>query len=193
MREVSTAEDLLARVGERDAGALGELYDSFAPILLGMLLRILSDRSAAEEVLDEVFLRLWTEAPRFGQERSSVAARLVVMARNAATERARARRASEPLDPRARDFLRTCLTCLPLPNEISALERRRDLLRKAMKQLPEPQRQALELAVFDGYTEVEIAQKLGEPLGRARTGLRAAMRFLRHRLRAILGTWGANI
>ena len=85
------------------------------------------------------------------------------------------------------------LACLPQPDEIAALEERRELLKKVMKQLPAAQREALDLAVFDGYTEVEIAEKLGETLGRTKTALRAALRFLRHRLRAVLGTWAANI
>jgi DNA-directed RNA polymerase specialized sigma24 family protein len=59
--------------------------------------------------------------------------------------------------------------------------------------MPSPQSRALELAVLRGFTEVEIAQELGEPLGKTRTTLRAAITFLRHRRRAVVGTWTANI
>jgi RNA polymerase sigma-70 factor (ECF subfamily) len=193
MTPVPTAEDLLARVAGRDADALGELYDSLAPSLFGMLLRILGERSAAEEVLDDVFVELWNHASGFARQRSSVPARLAAMARHAATRRVRFQRMPRPVELDDCGFVRFSLSCLPQPDEIAALEQRRDLLKKVMKQLPEAQRQALELAVFEGYTEAEIAAKLGEPLGRTKSALRAALRFLRHRLRAVLGTWTANI
>ena len=193
MTQVPTAEDLLARVRERDADALGELYDGLAPGLLGMLLRILGDRAAAEAILDDVFLGLWNEAPRSARQHASVAARVAIRARSAATRQARSRRMARPLRRDDCDCPPISLTCLPQPEEIVALEQRRDLLKKVMKQLPAAQREALDLAVFDGYTEVEIAEKLGETLGRTKTALRAALRFLRHRLRAVLGTWAANI
>ena len=76
MTQAPTAEDLLARVRARDADALGELYDGLAPGLLGMLLRILGDRGAAEEILDEVFLSLWNEAPEPARHRASLTATL---------------------------------------------------------------------------------------------------------------------
>ena len=96
MTQAPTAEDLLARVRARDADALGELYDGLAPGLLGMLLRILGDRGAAEEILDEVFLSLWNEAPEPARHRASVAVRLAIRARNAATRQARSRRMARP-------------------------------------------------------------------------------------------------
>jgi RNA polymerase sigma-70 factor, ECF subfamily len=194
MAQVSTAEELLARVAGRDASALGELYDAFAPNLLGLILRILGNRSKAEEVLDEVFLRLWDEASVWVHEGSSAAARLVVLARNAAVERLRAERASPvPVHAQADDCLKISSAWLPLPQEVAAVDERRELLKKIINQLPEGQRRALDLAVFDGYTELELAGKLGEPLGRTKTELRAAMRFLRHRLRAVLGLWPTSI
>ncbi len=77
--------------------------------------------------------------------------------------------------------------------EIAQLDERLDLLQRVVSELPKPQRQALELAVFGGFTEEEIALELGEPLGKVRTALRAAITFLRHRRRAVLGTWVANL
>ena len=86
-------EVLLGRVAERDAEALGSLYDRFAPKLLGLLVRILSSRSGAETALQEVFLRLWKEAPRLAQSKGSVAAWLVLMAQHEGFQRLRAQRA----------------------------------------------------------------------------------------------------
>jgi RNA polymerase sigma factor (sigma-70 family) len=82
---------------------------------------------------------------------------------------------------------------LPRPGEIAVIDDRLDLLHKVINQLPRLQRQALEFAVFGGLGEAEIAAELGEPLGKVRSSLRAAVTFVKHRRRAILGTWAANI
>jgi RNA polymerase sigma-70 factor (ECF subfamily) len=84
-------------------------------------------------------------------------------------------------------------TWLPPPKDITLIDDRLVLLHKAIDQLPKPQRQALELAVFGGLSESEIATAMGEPLGKVRTSLRAAVTFVKHRRRAVCGTWAANI
>src|SRR2546427_3133040 len=151
MTQAPTAEDLLARVRERDADALGELYDGLAPGLLGMLLRILGDRAAAEEILDDVFLGLWNGAPGPARRHGSVAARLAVRARNAATRQARSRRMARPLGRGNCDSPPLSLACLPQPDEIAALEERRGLVKKIMKQLPAAGRAAARPARFGGH------------------------------------------
>jgi RNA polymerase sigma-70 factor (ECF subfamily) len=193
MAQHATPEELLARVAKRDANALGELYDHFASRLYRTLLRILADRRAAEAVLEDVFLRLWNEARRVRHEPVSVAAWLTVTALSTGINRLRARRALAPLRPEKSIPLEKSASWLPSPEEIALLEERHELLKKVASQLPAAQRQLLELLVFEGYTEKEIAHKLGEPLGKVKTGLRAGLTFLRHRLRAVLGTWAANI
>lgn len=192
MAQVSTAEELLARVAERDTGALGELYDALAPGVLGMLWRILGDRGAAEAALEEAFVELWNQAPAWSRERVSGAAGLMLMARRAAVEELRGGRVlASPPGPQSPPPVSTAW--LPRSEEIASLDERRELLKKMIKQLPESQRRLLDLSAFEGYTETELALKLGEPLGRVQTELRAAMRFLRHRVRAVLGTWSTNI
>jgi RNA polymerase sigma-70 factor (ECF subfamily) len=193
MAEERTAGTLLARIAEHDGAALAELYQRCAPALLGMVRRILGERGAAHQVVEDVFVRLWHEARHDPHQEASVAAWLVVVARNAAVDRRRAERKLPPLAHSRPDPLEKSFAWLPRPQEITRLEERRELLRKVVNQLPKPQRQALELAVLEGHTEAEIAAKLGEPLGRVRATLRAGMRFLRHRLRAVLGTWAVNI
>ena len=81
----------------------------------------------------------------------------------------------------------------PLAEEVASAEARLGLLQRAFDQMPKPQRRALELAVFDAYTESEIAAELGEPLAKVNAGLRAAFTFLRHRQQAVLGTWTADL
>jgi RNA polymerase sigma-70 factor (ECF subfamily) len=193
MGQEPTAEELLARVARRDDGALAELYDRFAPGLLGMLLKILPDRDAAEEVLLDVYLRLWNDARRWSSEQASVPAALVLLARGIAVGRLRVGRHPSPSTSTRGEPLLKFYSWLPRPQQVGLLDGRRELFKKVINQLPKPQREALELAVYGGYTEIEIAQKVGEPIARVRSGLLAAGRFIRHRLAAVMRTWAANI
>jgi RNA polymerase sigma-70 factor (ECF subfamily) len=233
------AEDLLARVARQDVAALGELYDRYAPRVYGLMAHILPSRDAAEDVLQEVFVRLWSESPSLSQEGGSVVAWLVVTARDVAVDRLRALRKNAPIagpqapsanwakgsdpgarkskaavlpsagkssegktaaaNPRPANAARTPMVgqvppaWLPQPKEITLIDSRLILLYKVIDQLPKPQRQALELAVFGGLSESEIAAEMGEPLGKAQRSLRAAVTFVKHRRRAVCGTWAANI
>jgi len=234
------AEGLLARVAQKDVDALSELYDRYAPRVYGLAARILPSRASAEEVLEELFVRLWTESPSLSQEGKSVVAWLVVTAREAAVGRLRTGRKTAPdagprlsavsekgpaqkpkskavghasaatksalksidgksdaMKPRPADGAPAMgavpMAWLPQPKEITLIDDRLVLLHKVFDQLPKPQRQALELAVFGGLNEIEIATELGQPLGKVRTSLRAAITFVKHRRRAVCGTWAANI
>ena len=193
MGEESTPESLLARIAQRDEAALGELYDRAGPALLGMVRRILPDRDGAAQVVEDAFLHLWQEARHFPHQDASAVAWLVIRARNMAIVRRRAQRKLPKLAPLPAAALQESFSWLPRPEEIKRLGQRRELLKKIVNQLSKSQRMALDLTVFEGCTEAEIAAKLEQPLGRVQAGLRAAMRFLRHRLRAVLGTWAANI
>jgi RNA polymerase sigma-70 factor (ECF subfamily) len=188
-----TNESLLARIAKHDEAALLELYSRLAPMLLGLFSRVAPDSRQATAVVEEAFVRLWREAPRFPYEDASIAAWLTVMVRRAAINQRRLHgRRIAPGDSLPTVLARS-YAWLPRPEEVARIEERRELLKKAVAQLPKPQRGALELAVFAGLSEEEIAQKLDEPLGRVKSALRAGMRFVRHRLCAVLGTWSANI
>ena len=236
MSKELTPEDLLNRLAQHDVAAFGELYDRYAPRVYGLIAHILPSRQEAEEVLQEVFLRLWSAGQSLSQEGGSVVAWLVVSARAAAVDRLRqlppdapsaspqahkaqskkrtgvsARKAtgtttvkslegkSEASKPLAAEGASTPAqrpfppAWLPLPKVIALIDDRLALLHKAINQLPESQRQALDLAVYGGRSESEIATEMGEPLGKAQRSLRAAVTFVKHRRRAVCGTWAANI
>jgi RNA polymerase sigma-70 factor (ECF subfamily) len=236
MNEELAAEELLARVAQEDVAALSELYDRYAPRVYGLVAHILPARDEADDVLRDVFVRLWEESRSLRQGGMSVAAWLVVTARATAVDHlhgrhlkapsdtpqqptSHAKKGSKPkskgaaLNPSAKALdgkpaaARTHpahkagtvasghipSTWLPQPEEISLIDDRLALLHKVVNQLPKPQRQALELAVFRGLSEAEIAAEMGEPLGKVRSSLRAAMTFIKHRHRAVCGTWAANI
>lgn len=189
----SKAEGLLSRVVARDATALAELYDRFAPALLGLAQRIVADRRQAAEVVEDTFVRLWSDAPRWTRREASVAVWLAISTRAAAIELRRSTQGCGRGTRRKQAAPARVFEWLPRPAEVERLEARRPLLKVLLSQLPKSQREAVELVMFEGLTESEIAAKSGEPLGKVQSGLRAAMHFLRHRLRAVLGTWSAEI
>lgn len=196
MTDETMPEALLALVAAGDRKALTDLYDRFAPRILGIIRRILSDREESEQVLEEIFLKLWREAAEILRAEASVAAWLVLGARAAADERLRARRAAGALPRQGADpagVWSQRLAWLPRPEAIARLDERRSLLQKIIGQLPKHQLRALELVAFAGRAETELEGELGEPPARVRAELRAATRFLRHRRRAVVGSWAVSL
>ena len=192
MTQELSAETLLGRVMGHDPQAREELFDYLAPRAWPMLRRMLSDRAPAAEVLRESFLRLGDEAQRLRQQGGSLAVWFVAVARGLALERLR--RAAGPSASAGGAYLPAeTLIWLPTPEEVLHLEERLGLLQKIVNQLPQSQRRALELAFFEGPSAEGIAPALGVPMARAMAELRAALSFLRHRLRAVLGRWTADI
>ena len=187
----STSEELIPRLAERDARALAALYDLEAPRLLALGREILSHPQEAASVVEKVFLELLDAAPKLARHGASVEAWLTLATRAAALGRRRSSEASAT--PPLRAPGRGSTESLPSAQAIRLLDERAELLKKVMRQLPEHQVKVLSLAVFEGCSEQEIGSRLGEPLGQVCTELRAALRFLRHRLRAVLGEWTANI
>jgi RNA polymerase sigma-70 factor (ECF subfamily) len=189
-------EALLAQAAVGNCAAFAQVYDRFAPHVLGIIERILADVDASEQVLEEVFLRLWKEASKVVRAQVSVAAWLLLTARTLAVNRLRQRSRTPSPDAESRrvgGFQNESLTWIPDARAIGRLEERRVLLRKVLGQLPRPQLKSLELVVFAGRAETELAAELGEPLARVKTELRAAARFLRHRRRAVVGSWVVDI
>lgn len=193
MKSHLSSEELLSRVVERDSTALAELVDRFAPNLLGMAQQILADRAQAENVVEDVFVRLWNEARRLHQDGASVAAALLFTARDRAIGQLHAQLKSPAEGRRNAETSFKSYSWLPRPEDIGLFEDRIDLLKKVAAQLPKAQREILNRAVFEGSTEEEICREMGEPLGSVQSSLLAALRFMRHRLGAVLRTWTASI
>jgi RNA polymerase sigma-70 factor, ECF subfamily len=195
MRLGADPEALLAEAAAGNCTAFALLYDRFAPHVLGVIRRVLTDDKAGEQALEYVFIRLWRGAPQLVRARVSVAAWLVLTARAYAIDqlRRRARPPGAASQNAAVGSLDESLAWVPDARAIGRLDERRVLLRKVLGQLPRAQLKSLELVVFAGRAETELANDLGEPLARVRTELRAATRFLRHRRRAVVGSWTVDI
>jgi RNA polymerase sigma-70 factor (ECF subfamily) len=179
--------ELVTRAAQGDERAIGRLYDRYGAVLYAVAYRIVGQRADAEEVVLEAFAQAWRDAPKFEPGRGSVAGWLTMIARSRALDlvRSRSRRdritataaADRPgLSPAMGEFR---------PDPASAVDHdeRRRQVRDALDTLSPPQRQAIELAYFEGLSQSEIAERLQEPLGTVKTRVRLGMQKLRECLR----------
>ena len=170
---------LVERMMAGDEGALAVLYDRYAGMLFAMLVRILRDTHAAEEVLQDLFLQLWRNAAQFDSSRGSLPAWLLVIGRNRALSRLRSRGRREVFPGDSEGF---SIEAVPSPANLEDEAARAQLverLRNVMATLPAEQREAVELAYFEGMTQTEIARRTGSPLGTVKSRVRAAMQSLK--------------
>ena len=177
---------LLTRIAGRDADALGELYDRHNRLLFSLILRILRDRGESEDVLQEVFVRVWNRADSYSQAVGTPSAWLVRIARNRAIDRLRSRQVrahvgeSHDEPPVAAD-----LTPAGNPEQLARTAEHRRAIIAALDQLPADQRTLIDAAYFDGYTQSELAERFNLPLGTVKTRIRTAMQALRGTLASL--------
>ena len=171
--------EVVRRLKQRDTIALGEIYAQYAGLLYSVILRSVADRGTAEDLLQEVFLRIWDRVRTFDAERGSFEAWIVTVARNRAVDHLRGSRrklnelsiSSYVLDKAVGWF-----ACRTIDHEHIL---RRMAMRAALRSLHASQREVLELAYVQGFTQTEIATRLGKPLGTVKSLVRAALKVLR--------------
>ena len=175
----ATDVDLLHAVARGDELALGSLYDRYRVILFGLLMRILNSREEAEDVLQEVMLQVWRRAADFDEQRGRPFTWLVTLSRSRAIDRLRQLGARQRLaDSAAQNS----------PDEASDAVKdtlhseQREIVQRALAELPEEQTRILILAYFEGLTQSEIATRLTTPLGTVKTRMRSGMIKLRELL-----------
>jgi RNA polymerase sigma-70 factor (ECF subfamily) len=179
---------LVARLAAGDEAALEPLYDRYGKLVFSLALRIVHDSATAEEVTQEVFVRLWRSAASFAAERGSVQTWLLRITHNLALNEIR-RRQSRPVAADHFDWAVDGALLVDArqegdPAQVAWLRERAAAIQHALAQLPEAQRQAIALAFFGGLSQVEVAAVLGDPLGTVKSRIRVGMQRLRELLLA---------
>ncbi|MGE0210233.1 MAG: sigma-70 family RNA polymerase sigma factor [Parvibaculaceae bacterium] len=168
-------ENLLARVALRDRQAFAELYRRTCAKLFGICLRILNERTDAEEVLQETYVKVWRNADRFVRERASPITWMAAIARNQAIDRMRARKpASDPIE--------TVLDLgdgRPSPEAEALAADDGRALRNCLDELQDKQRAAIREVYFTGFTYDELARRTGTPLGTVKSWIRRGLARLK--------------
>lgn len=170
--------ELVQRVAGGDQDAVALLYQRYATPAFSLALRVVGDRESAEEIVQEAFLRIWRHAGSFDPQRGRFASWLLSIIHNLAVNELRRRRSRPQAAPGADDLLLHLHDAEPGPDEVAWATARRRAVRAALTQLPQAQRQAVELAFFRGLTQMEIAAVLGDPLGTVKTRIRLGLQKL---------------
>jgi RNA polymerase sigma-70 factor (ECF subfamily) len=174
-------EALIALVARGDDTALAELYDRIGRVAYGIALRILRDERLAEDAVQEGFLAVWRSAATFRAERAKASTWVVTLVHRRAVDivRREERRRAEPLEP---------VTGQGTPDPAGSAEDEawlgfeRERVLTALAALPDAQRESLELAYYGGYSQSELAEMLGVPIGTIKSRMFAGLA----RLRALL-------
>ena len=193
MAETSTAQqiadqEMILRIGRGDQTAFSALYDRLSGPLYSLALKILGDASDAQDALQEVFVQIWSRAGTYDPEKSSVFSWAVLLTRSRAIDRLRAR------DRRLRVVVGSTAdeARLAEATDASTVESAADTankkdeaahVRSLLNNLPDDQRQAIELAFFGHRTHHEIAAQLGQPLGTVKARIRRGLLKLREQFR----------
>jgi len=169
---VSSDAMLVSAIRSGDEQAMAQLYERYSAIVYSVALRVLGDTGVAEDILQEVFMRLWRSSDTFDATRGSLPGWLAVITRNRAIDSLRKRRPEADI---------TDVVVSIEPDIVGAADSSRALekIRGALGGMPLPQRAALEMAFFEGLSHTEIAEKTGEPLGTIKTRIRAGLLTLR--------------
>jgi RNA polymerase sigma-70 factor (ECF subfamily) len=175
--EAKRLEGVMRLVAVGDQSAFADLYDATSPRLLGLVKRLLIDHAQSEEVLQEVYLEIWQQAPRFSAVKGSVMSWMLTIAHRRAVDRIRASQASTDRDIRI--GIRDLAPEFDSVAESAEISLERGRVAAALQGLSVVQREAVELTYFGGLTNSEVAERQGVPLGTVKTRLRDGLIRLR--------------
>lgn len=174
-------EALLGAVARSDEAALAELYDRFGRMAYGLALRVLRDSALAEDAVQDAFLNVWRSAEGFQPDRAKASTWVLTFVHRRAVDlvRREERRRTEPEEAAP-------VPAGPGADEDAERRSKREVVQDALRRLPPEQREAIELAYYGGYTQSELAERLGEPLGTIKSRMFTGLQ----RLRALLDEAG---
>ena len=174
-------EALVLLAARSEQSALAELYDRYGRVAYGLALRILRDQALAEDAVQEAFLAIWRTAQRYVPERGTASTWILTLVHRRAVDlvRREQRRRADSLEQAPEQGGGSA-------DEEAWLRLQRERVQEALRQLPDQQREALELAYYGGFTQSELAERLGQPLGTIKSRMFSGLA----RLRELLGDPG---
>lgn len=180
--------DLIAKTARGDQEAFSRLYDQSSPQIYGLILRVVNEPQIAEEVTMDVYVQVWKQAQSYNVNRGTPMGWLVTLARSRAIDRLRSGRLERAHVTGIEEVGRLA-SDEANPEDQSSGRQRAEIVRNALASLPYEQRESLMLAYFGGYSQSEISEHLGIPLGTVKTRIRLGM----IRLRDALAPYGEGL
>jgi RNA polymerase sigma-70 factor (ECF subfamily) len=173
---------LLERLARQESEAMSEAYDRFSGVIYSIACRVLRPGAEAEDVMQEVFIKLWNRARSYNRSLGTPLTWIMTMTRNQAIDKLRTlQRRSAVLQEHPEELPESAVAACQSPNPVIDDEKA-TLIRRSLKTLPGDQKHAIELAFFSGLTQNEIAEHLKEPLGTVKARIRRGMLRLREPL-----------
>ncbi len=180
-RPAPSLAELVDRTTHGEVVAFAELYDATSHRVFGLTLKILEDRSAAEDATLEAYVYLWRNASRYDPRRGSVMQWVLTVARSRALDQLRSR-----VRRRAREYPLEAVAGVqdpaPGPEDVSSEAEQCVRVRQALASLPREQREAIETAYWAGLSHTQVADALGQPLGTIKSRIRMGLDSLRRQL-----------
>jgi len=180
LRSVEDA-DLARRLRARDSRVMSDLYDRYGKLAYSLILRMVRDGPAAEDLVQETFLRIWNRAPSFDADRGALGPWILAVARNRAIDYIRSRDGRMAAAAVDLDRLENHPLFARLEDNALSLDRSRRL-KAAFAKLAPHHRTVIELAYWEGLSQAEMAERMKQPLGTVKTWVRAALKALRQEL-----------
>jgi len=170
-------EALVALVARADEGAFAELYDRFGHVAYGLALKVVRDPALAEDAVQDAFLAVWRSSGRFVAERAKASTWILTLVHRRAVDVVRREqpRRTEPLETAPQPSAN-------MTEDEAWLRLQRTRVQDALRRLPDQQREAIELAYYGGFTQSELADRLGEPLGTIKSRMFSGLARLRELL-----------
>jgi RNA polymerase sigma-70 factor (ECF subfamily) len=181
-------EAVLALVARSEEQALAEIYDRFGSVAYGLALRVLRDEGLAQDAVQDAFLTVWRTARSFAAERGAARTWILTLVHRRAVDvvRREERRRGDPLES-APEPVATEQT-----DQLAWLRFERERVQSALRKLPDQQREALELAYYGGFSQSQLAERLGEPLGTIKSRMHTGLARLRELLEAEDTQWTSS-
>ena len=182
VNEQSTDSELMGAIAQQQMKALDCLYDRYGKLVYTVAFRVLNNVEAAEDITQETFLKLWQNTGIYQANRGSLSSFLAMLARSRSIDKVRSRQSHRQRLQQWQQIHHTSGKS-PTPLESATLDERAGLVRDALNQLSDTERQVLEVAYYEGLSQSEIARHTEVPLGTVKSRSRQALKKLRAALR----------